>query len=123
MEGGGASLLSAADAAAAAEEAAAESGGGGAVPTAESGESSSFWPHTRILLEKNLKLKKQQYLIPSRVMRVPLPWRKRGHNLGSGASLYGATTESGRRICSLSKLISRVGCRRRWRPAPTAARM
>ena len=73
MEGGGASLLSAADAAAAAEEAAAESGGGGAGPTAESGESSSFWPHTRILLEKNLKLKKQQYLIPSRVMRVPLP--------------------------------------------------
>ena len=34
---------------------------------------STLWSHTRILLGKNLKLKRQQYLIPTKLLKVPLP--------------------------------------------------
>ena len=36
-------------------------------------EEDQFWDHTKILLGKNLKLKRQQYLIPTRMFKVPLP--------------------------------------------------
>eukprot|EP01043_Picozoa_sp_COSAG02_P059986 COSAG02_NODE_7748_length_2863_cov_1.578871_1_plen_419_part_10 len=33
----------------------------------------TLWSHTRILLGKNLKLKRQQYLIPTKLFKVPIP--------------------------------------------------
>ena len=32
-----------------------------------------FWDHTKILLGKNLKLKRQQYLIPTTMFKLPIP--------------------------------------------------
>ena len=33
----------------------------------------TLWPHTKILLGKNLKLKRQQYLIPTKMFKLPVP--------------------------------------------------
>ena len=47
--------------------------GGAGEAVAPTPPRSVFWEHTKILFAKNLKLKRQQYLVPSRICRVPLP--------------------------------------------------
>lgn len=38
-------------------------------------QESDFWRHTKILLRKNLMLKRQQYLVPAKLGPVPVPRR------------------------------------------------
>lgn len=42
-------------------------------PNDDGEDTSAWWSHTKILLGKNLKLKRQQYLIPTKMFKLPIP--------------------------------------------------